>query len=182
MLAIVARWGTLKVATPGPKYSTTQPTLPLVVRMLSSLSATSLAAHHGASSPVSRTPMTRGYASVKGLPAIASATSSPPAPMANMPMPPPVGVCESEPSSVFPGRPKRSRCTWWQMPLPGGEKTTSLPRAMLRRYRWSLRFSGPFCIMLWSTYETETSVRTRDTRIASSSRYAIVPVASCVRV
>ena len=38
-------------------------------------------------------------------------------------MPPPVGVCESEPMSVLPGLPKRSRWSWWQMPLPGREKT-----------------------------------------------------------
>ena len=38
-------------------------------------------------------------------------------------MPPPVGVCESEPMRVLPGFPKRSRWSWWQMPLPGREKT-----------------------------------------------------------
>ena len=57
------------------------------------------------------TPMIFGYAMRNGCPAIASATSSPPAPIAIMPMPPLVGVCESDPSSVFPGMPKRSRCT-----------------------------------------------------------------------
>ena len=53
---------------------------------------------------------------------MATATSMPPAPKASMPMPPPVGVWLSEPISVLPGTPKRSRCTWWQMPLPGREK------------------------------------------------------------
>ena len=41
-----------------------------------------------------------------------------------MPMPPPVGVWLSEPMSVLPGLPKRSSCTWWQMPLPGRENQT----------------------------------------------------------
>ena len=53
---------------------------------------------------------------------MATATSMPPAPKASMPMPPPVGVWLSEPISVLPGTPKRSRWTWWQMPLPGREK------------------------------------------------------------
>ena len=41
--------------------------------------------------------------------------------MAIMPRPPQVGVWLSEPSSVLPGMAKRSKCTWWQMPLPGRE-------------------------------------------------------------
>ena len=40
---------------------------------------------------------------LKGMPAMAAATSSPPAPMASIPMPPPVGVWLSEPSRVLPG-------------------------------------------------------------------------------
>ena len=43
-------------------------------------------------------------------------------------------------------------------------------------------FSKPFCNVLWSIYATERSVFTLGTPIASNSRYAIVPVASCVRV
>ena len=148
MFVIVARCGTVSVATPGPKYSTTEPTFPLVVRIDRSFRITSFAAHHGESFPVSFTPMTFGYGMRNGLPAIARATSSPPAPIAIMPMPPPVGVWESDPISVLPGTPKRSRWTWWQMPLPGGEKRTPFAAATLCRYRWSLRFSGPFCIML----------------------------------
>ena len=45
-------------------------------------------------------------------PPMATATSMPPAPKASMPSPPPVGVWLSEPISVLPGMPKRSRCTW----------------------------------------------------------------------
>ncbi len=54
---------------------------------------------------------------------MAAATSIPPEPIAIMPIPPPVGVWLSAPSSVLPGCPKRSRCTWWQIPLPAREKT-----------------------------------------------------------
>ena len=53
--------------------------------------------------------MTFGQAMWKGPPPIATATSSPPAPMAIMPIPPPVGVWLSAPRSVRPGRPNRSR-------------------------------------------------------------------------
>ena len=42
---------------------------------------------------------------------MATATSMPPAPMASMPSAPPVGVWLSEPMSVLPGLPKRSKCT-----------------------------------------------------------------------
>ena len=111
MLVMVARCGTVREATPGPKYSTMEPTLPLVVRIESKCRITSFAAHHGPSLLVSFTPITFGYGMRKGLPAIASATSRPPAPIASMPMPPPVGVCESEPIRVLPGTPKRSRWT-----------------------------------------------------------------------
>jgi DNA-binding NtrC family response regulator len=44
-----------------------------------------------------------------GRPAMARATSSPPAPMASMAKPAAEGVCESAPSMVLPGTPKRSR-------------------------------------------------------------------------
>ena len=53
--------------------------------------------------------------------------------MATIPSPPPVGVCESEPSSVMPGTANRSRCTWWQMPLPGFEYLIPYFAATLRR-------------------------------------------------
>ena len=54
---------------------------------------------------------------------MATATSRPPAPMAIMPMPPPVACgCRSRAASL-PGLPNRSRWTWWQMPLPACEKT-----------------------------------------------------------
>ena len=60
MFVIVARWGTVRFLTPAPKYSTIQPTLPLVVRMLSSFKIMSLAATQSLSLPVSFTPITFG--------------------------------------------------------------------------------------------------------------------------
>ena len=51
---------------------------------------------------------------------MARATDRPPAPMARLPMPPAVGVWESDPMRVLPGTAKFSRWSWWQMPVPGG--------------------------------------------------------------
>ena len=79
---------------------------------------------------------------------MATATSSPPAPMASIPAAPQVGVWLSEPRSVSPGRLKRSSCTWWQMPLPGRENQTPCLAATVCRYLWSSAFSGPACSML----------------------------------
>ena len=70
--------------------------------------------------------------------------------MASMPMPPPVGVWLSLPSRVIPGTPKRSRCTWWQMPLPGFEQKIPCFFATLWIYWWSSAFSNPVCRVLWS--------------------------------
>ena len=105
MLVIVARWGTVSVPTPSPKYSTMQPTFPFVERISSIFRMMSFAETQFRSFPVSSTPMILGNARRNGCPAMARATSSPPAPIAIMPIPPPVGVCESDPSSVFPGTP-----------------------------------------------------------------------------
>ena len=112
ILVIVARCGTLRDSTPLPKYSTTQPTLPFVVNILRSFRMTSLAATQSFNLPVNFTPATFGQVMKKGPPAMATATSIPPAPMAIIPMPLLVGVCESLPKSVWAGFAKRSRCTW----------------------------------------------------------------------
>ena len=104
MLAMVARWGTVSVATPGPPYSKILPTPPLTVRRRSISRITSLAATHGpqlAGQPDQHD--LAASADRSGPPAMATATSSPPAPMASMPSPPPVGVWLSEPNSVLPG-------------------------------------------------------------------------------
>ena len=133
MLVMVARSGTDSVFTPGPKYSKIRPTPPFTSTRRSSSRMTSLADTQAGSAPVSFTPTTCGTLMRNGSPAIAHATSSPPAPIASDPMPPAVGVWLSLPSSVRPGRAKRSRCTWWQMPLPGRENTMPCFAATVRR-------------------------------------------------
>ena len=60
MFVIVARSGTLNVLTPSPKYSTAQPTLPLLPNMLKTFRITSLAETHGFNDPVSLMPQTFG--------------------------------------------------------------------------------------------------------------------------
>ena len=67
-------------------------------------------------------------------------------------MPPAVGVCESLPSSVLPGRGEPlqvdlvadavARPAEWYAPTFAATDW---------RYRWSLWFSGPNWAMLWST-------------------------------
>ena len=118
MLVIVAREGTSSVATPGPVYSKIQPTLPLVPYFSSTLRITSLAETPFLSLPLRTIARTLGVGIWNAPPAMATAISMPPAPIAIWPIPPPVGVWESEPRRVVPGFPKRSRWSWWQMPLP----------------------------------------------------------------
>ena len=118
MLAIVARLGTSSVATPGPQYSKIQPTLPFVPNLFSTVRMTSFALTPLRRRFLRKIARTFGVGTWKAPPAMATAMSMPPAPIATWPMPPPVGVCESEPRSVVPGLPKRSRWSWWQMPLP----------------------------------------------------------------
>ncbi len=121
MLVMVAREGTSSVATPEPVYSKIQPTLPLVPNFSSTLRITSLAETPFLSLPLRTIARTLGVGMWNAPPAMATAMSIPPAPIAIWPMPPPVGVWESEPRSVVPGFPKRSRWSWWQMPLPALE-------------------------------------------------------------
>ena len=66
------------------------------------------------------------------------------------PTPPAVGVWLSAPSSVAPGLAKFSRCSWWQMPVPGGENTRPYLAAMVRKKRWSSGLRKPICKVLWS--------------------------------
>ena len=60
MLAMVARWGTDRVATPGPWYSMTRPTPPRTESRRSSSRITSLAETPGDRAPVSSTPTAAG--------------------------------------------------------------------------------------------------------------------------
>ncbi len=72
---------------------------------------TSFAETHSGSFPLNLMPTILGYLILKGSPAIAAATSNPPAPIAKHPIPPAVGVWLSEPRSVFPGEANLSRKT-----------------------------------------------------------------------
>ncbi len=65
---------------------------------------TSLAAVQPDSLPVRCTPISRGCRTSHGSPAMASAASAPPTPMASMPSPPPLGVWESAPIISPPGK------------------------------------------------------------------------------
>src|SRR3989338_2536921 len=109
IFVIVALSGTERLFTPSPPYSITLPTPPFTVILLNSSNITSFAETHGFSFPFSFTSTTFGYVRLKGPPPIATATSSPPAPIAIMQRPPHVGVWLSEPSIVCPGTPNLSR-------------------------------------------------------------------------
>ena len=113
---------------------------------------TSFALTHAGSSPVSSTPQTCGMVMCSGSPAIAIATSSPPTPIASIPSDPAAGVCESDPTIVLPGTPRRCMCTAWLTPLPGWEYQTPNRRQALRRNRWSSGLRSSVCSRLWSTY------------------------------
>jgi len=63
----------------------------------------SLGVAHPLSSPVSLTPTTFGALSSQGVSVSASTASAPPTPIASMPRPPALGVCESVPSMSRPG-------------------------------------------------------------------------------
>ncbi|GBE36144.1 hypothetical protein BMS3Bbin07_00284 [bacterium BMS3Bbin07] len=74
---------------------------------------TSMAVDQGRLSlPVRLTSTTSGIFISKGIPAIAVAASSPPTPMAIIPMPPFVGVWLSVPRAIQPGLANLSRLTW----------------------------------------------------------------------
>ncbi len=105
MLAIVARSGTLRSAVPGPVNSKTLFLPPRTLRRRSSSRITSLAWTQGRSSSLSRwTSTTSGHAISYAYPAMATATSRPPAPMAIIPSAPLVVVWESAPTRMAPGR------------------------------------------------------------------------------
>ena len=143
---------------------------------------TSLAETQSGSLPVSLTPQISGILVKNGSPAMAMATSRPPAPIASMPIEPAAGVWLSEPTMVLPGLPKCCMCTACEMPLPGREKCTPKRWQALCRNRWSSGFLKSSWIRLWSTYCADSSVFTRSRFIASSSSITRVPVASWVRV
>ena len=103
MLQIVALPVAESAAAPSPKYSITALVPPLTVRMPASFRITSFGEAHPPSFPVSFTPMIFGIFSSQGMPAITSTASAPPTPIAIMPRPPALGVCESVPTIMPPG-------------------------------------------------------------------------------
>ena len=95
---------------PSPWNSKIRPRPPRTPRRRRSSSTTSLDCTHGRSRPRSSTPTTSGRSTGYGRPAIATATSVAPAPIASIPSAPAIVVWLSAPSSTWPGREKRSRC------------------------------------------------------------------------
>ncbi len=91
-------------SNPGPKYSTIAPVPPFTVRIPATLQMTSLGEDHLESLPVRRTPITLGALSSQGRPAMTSTASAPPTPMAHIPRPPALGVWESVPIIIPPGK------------------------------------------------------------------------------
>ncbi len=129
MLESVARSSTRSDDRPGPKNSTNFPTTPCARSICVSVSTRSVAVVPGGSSPLVRTPTTTGQGRNIGWPSMAASASIPPTPQPRTDSPFTIVVCESVPSSVSGSatpsrtcttRPRCSRFTWWQMPIPGG--------------------------------------------------------------
>ena len=91
-------------SAPGPWYSMIAPVPPSTVRMRATSRITSLGLDQPDSEPVRRTPMTFGQRTLNGNPVITSTASAPPTPMATIPRPPALGVCESVPIIIPPGK------------------------------------------------------------------------------
>ena len=89
--------------TPSPKYSTIAPVPPLTVSIPASFRMISFGEAHPLSLPVSLTPISLGNFNSHGKPAITSTASAPPTPIAIIPRPPALGVCESVPIIIPPG-------------------------------------------------------------------------------
>jgi len=104
MLVMVALPVQLIERVPGPKYSMILPVPPFTVMMPASLRITSFGAVHPDSVPVRCTPTICGMRTFHARPAITSAASAPPTPIASMPRPPAFGVCESVPIIRPPGK------------------------------------------------------------------------------
>ena len=91
-------------SAPGPKYSTIAPVPPLAVKIPATLSMTSLGAVQPDNLPTSLTPINFGNFNSQGIPAITSTASAPPTPIATIPRPPALTVCESVPIIMPPGK------------------------------------------------------------------------------
>ena len=91
-------------SAPSPKYSMIAPVPPLTVRMPATFKITSFGAVQPFNFPVSFTPISFGNFNYHGIFAITSTASAPPTPMANIPSPPALTVCESVPIIIPPGK------------------------------------------------------------------------------
>ena len=109
MFVMVALSGTDRALIPSPPHSIMAPTPPFTDRIPRISKLISFAVTKGFRLPVRFTLYIFGIVIWYAPPAMATATSSPPAPMASIPIPPPVGVWLSEPIKVFPGIPNLSK-------------------------------------------------------------------------
>ena len=94
----------LMAAAPGPKYSIIAFVAPETVSFDATKSITSFGEAQLFSSPLRYTPMRFGYNNSQDIPAITSAASRPPTPIASIPRPPAFGVWESVPIINPPGK------------------------------------------------------------------------------
>ena len=88
---------------PSPKYSTIAPVPPLTVRISATFKITSFGAVQPFNFPVNLTPINFGNFNSHDMPDITSTASAPPTPIANIPNPPALTVCESVPIIIPPG-------------------------------------------------------------------------------
>ena len=122
MLAIVARCGTERPATPGPPYSRTTPTLPAVETMESTLRTMSFAVtQSGRRAGQPHEADVRAGRGRRGrLPLRAPRPARPRLWRSGRCRRPSSCGCP-RPGASCRAAPKRSRWTWWQMPLPALE-------------------------------------------------------------
>ena len=99
-----------------------------------------------------------------------------------MPRPPPVGVWLSEPSSVLPGAPNRSTVDLVADAVPGAGEEDAVLRGDRLQVQVVVGVLEAGLQRVVIDVADGLLVLTRGTPIASNCRYAIVPVASWVRV
>ena len=88
---------------PSPKYSIIFPVPPLTVKMPASFKIMSFGEDQSLNFPVNLTPIIPGQFTSHGEFVITSTASAPPTPIAIIPRPPALGVCESVPIIIVPG-------------------------------------------------------------------------------
>src|SRR5919206_323720 len=179
MFAMVPRSGIDRSAVPGPVNSKTLFLPPLAESRRSSSRMMSLACTHGrASSPSSRTSTTSGQAISYGWPAMATATSRPPAPIAIMPSAPLVVVCESAPMRMSPGRAKRARHTTVVSAAATLSEAIAPLRADPARAAVLLDIDGVLAPIVRHAEDAHVPEPTRAPLIAVAKRYGLVACVS----